>query len=108
MFLIYYSLLLKSDLVTEISLEGEGRKGKATTTSSGTCSDVQSSKWCNNLRNNCECTCSADCSSCTSGPPATTAAPGKLIKDNDATNKSKWKKFVIELEYEIRFVQPMF
>ena len=81
--------VLKSELVTEISLEGEGRKGKATTTSSGTCSDAQSSKWCNNLRNNCECTCSADCSSCTSGPPATTAAPGKLIKDNDATNKSK-------------------
>ena len=89
MFLIYFSLFLKLEHVTEIALEGEGRKAKATTTSSGTCTDVQSSKWCNNLRNNCECTCSADCSTCTSGPPATTAAPGKFVKDDNATNRLK-------------------
>ena len=70
------------DFVTESVLEGDGRKGgKVTTTpsSGGSCADVQSSKWCNNLKTHCGCTCSADCNECTSGPPAppaSTAAPG--------------------------------
>ena len=39
----------------------EARKGSAVKTTPGsedTCSDSQSSKWCNNLKSHCDCTCS--------------------------------------------------